>query len=205
VPTTPASGERIAGKLLDHGPDNYRHDPSEEGSYFVRIGIPGGYREIWGKDIERAVAKSLTQPELGDEVILLRTGRDAVTVKRPERDAEGQVRHKDVDVYRNRWVIEKRELFEHRAAAAHAVRDESLAPQAAVRQHPELAGTYLNLRAAELAAQRLRDPQDQKRFVSQVRTALADAIERGEPLQPVRLRERESLRRETLRTPLSRE
>ena len=63
----------------------------------------------------------------------------------------------------------------------------------------------LNLRAAELAAQRLRDPQDQKRFVSQVRTAVADAIEHGEPLQPVRLRERESVRREQDRSPLSRQ
>jgi len=102
-------------------------------------------------------------------------------------------------------VIEKREFFEQRAAAAQVVRDESVAPQAAVRQHPELAGTYLNLRAAELAVQRLRDPQDQKRFVSQVRSVLAEAIERGEPLQPVRLRERESLRREKDRAPLSRE
>jgi hypothetical protein len=49
---------------------------------------------------------------------------------------------------------------------------------------------YLNLRAAELASRGLRDPQNQRRFVAQVRGALADDIERGEPLQPVRLRER---------------
>ena len=36
----------------------------------------------------------------------------------------------------------------------------------------------------------LRDQEDQKRLVAQVRAALADDIERGEPLQPVRLRER---------------
>ena len=59
-----------------------------------------------------------------------------------------------------------------------------------MRRHPELAGTYLNLRAAELASRALRDPEDQRRFVAQVRSALADDIERGEPLQPVRLRER---------------
>lgn len=35
-----------------------------------------------------------------------------------------------------------------------------------------LAGTYLNLRATELAAERLPDPEDQKRLVFQVRTAL---------------------------------
>jgi len=45
------------------------------------------------------------------------------------------------------------------------------------------------VRAAELAARALRDSQDQRRFVAQVRGALADEIEQGEPLQPVRLRE----------------
>jgi hypothetical protein len=59
-----------------------------------------------------------------------------------------------------------------------------------VREHPELRGTYLNLRAAELASKALRDREDQRRFVAQVRSALADDIERGEPLQPVRMRER---------------
>ena len=197
--------ERYVGRLLDHGKDTYLHDPDAEPSYFVRLGIPGGYREIWGKDIERAVAKSLTQPQLGDEVILRRTGRDPVTVKRAETDSQGQMKHKEVEAYRNRWVIERREFFEQRAAAAQMIRDASIRAQDGVREHPQLAGTYLNLRAAELAAQRLRDPQDQKRFVSQVRAALADAIERGEPLQPVRLRERESLRREKDRAPLIRE
>lgn len=189
---TPSKEERHVGRLLDHGKDTYLHDPDAEPSYFVRLGLAGGYREVWGKDLERAVAKSLTQPEIGDEVILQRTGRDNVTVKRAERDAQGQVVEKEIETYRNRWVLEKREFFEQRAEAAQIVRDEAIGPREAVRDRPELAGTYLNLRAAELAAQRLRDPEDQKRFVAQVRGALAAGIERGEPLQPVRLRERTS-------------
>ena len=182
--------ERIVGKLLDHGRDAYRHDPTQDPSYFVRLQTRDGPREVWGKDIERAVAKSLTQPQVGDEVILQRGGRDAVTVQRRARDSEGQLKEKAVEVYRNRWVIEKREFFEQRATAARLVRDEAIGPREGVRQHPELAGTYLNLRAAELAARALRDSEDQKRFVAQVRSALADGIARGEPLQPVRLRER---------------
>jgi putative DNA primase/helicase len=191
APATAAQpSEQIAGRLLDHGRDAYRHDPNEDPSYFVRVKTRDGIREIWGKDIERAVTKSLTQPQIGDEVVLQRTGRDAVTVKRQERDPEGQFRSKNVEVFRNRWVIEKQSFFEARVAAAQLVRDEGVAAREAVREHPELAGTYLNLRAAELASRRLRDPQDRRRFVSQVRSALADDIERGEPLQPVRLRER---------------
>ena len=186
----PGPRERIMGKLLDHGRDAYRHDPNEDPSYFVRLKTRDGTREIWGKDIERAVSKSLTQPQIGDEVVLLRTGRDLVTVKRPERGADGQLTPKEVDAFRNRWVIEKQSFFEARAAAAGVVRDAAVEPREAVRQRPELAGTYLNLRAAELASRSLRDPEDRRRFVAQVRTALADGIARGEPLQPVRLRER---------------
>jgi Large polyvalent protein-associated domain 7 len=182
--------ERVVGTLLDHGRDCYRHDPNEEPSYFVRLQTKEGTREILGKDIERAVAKSLTQPQVGDPVILQRAGRDAVTVKRQERRSDGQLTEKNVDVFRNRWVLEKQEFFEERAAAAQLVRNESIAARDAVRQHPELTGTYLNLRAAELASRALRDPDDQRRFVAQVRGALADDVERGEPLQPVRLRDR---------------
>jgi hypothetical protein len=181
---------RIAGRLLDHGRDAYRHDPNEDPSYFVRLQTRDGPREIWGKDIERAVAKSLTQPQRGDEVIVQRTGRHAVTVQRQEKDADGKVQSSPVDVYRNRWVIEKRQFFDERSEAARTVRDEAIKPREAVRKHPELAGAYLSLRAAELAARGLRDSEDQRRFVAQVRRMLADDIERGEPLQSFRLRER---------------
>ena len=56
------------------------------------------------------------------------------------------------------------------------------------------------LRAAELAARSLRDPQDQRRFVAKVRELLADDIQRGEPMTPVRLRER--VRRQSRDVPL---
>ena len=201
----PNPQERIAGRLLEHGRDSYRHDPNEEPSYFVRLQTLQGPREVWGKDIERAVAKSLTQPKVGDEVILRRTGREAVTVRRSEKDPEGQVAPREVEVYRNRWVIEKREFFEERDTAASTLRDASVEPREGTQKHPELAGSYLSLRAAELVSRRMRDPQDQLRFVALVRGALADSIARGEPLQPVRLRERAPLRQSSVRQAPERE
>ena len=66
----------------------------------------------------------------------------------------------------------------------------ALTPKQAARRHPELVGTYLQMHAAQLAARRFRDPQDQEKFVNLVRTALADAVARGEPLPPVRLKEK---------------
>jgi putative DNA primase/helicase len=185
-----APRERIAGRLLDHGRDAYRHDPQHEMSYFVRVETRDGKREVWGKDLERAMSKSLTQPQIGDEVILQKTGRDAVTVKRAERDASGELQPKELETHRNRWVVEKREFFDERARAAQVIRDATIDPRTAVRQHPQLAGTYMNLKAAELAAQRLSNPDDRRRFVALVRGVLADDIELGAPLQPVYLRER---------------
>jgi Large polyvalent protein-associated domain 7 len=185
-----APAQRIAGKLLEHGRDAYRHDPKEEMSYFVSVQTREGRREIWGKDLERAMTKSLTQPQIGDDVVLQKNGRDAVTVKRQERDGDGQLKEKAVETHRNRWVIEKSAFFSQREHAAQVIRDTSIDAHTAVREHPELAGTYLNLKAAELAARALRDAEDRRRFLAQVRIALADDIERGEPMQPVRLRER---------------
>lgn len=191
-PPTDPPRERIVGRLLDHGRDAYRHDPNEEMSYFVRVETRDGQREIWGKDLERVVTKSLTQPQLGDEVILQKIGRDVVTVKRAERDDQGRLLgERDVETHRNRWVIEKSSFFDERAAAAQVVRDPTIEARTAVRDHPELTGTYLSLRAGELAAQQyLQDAEDRRRFVALLRAALAAEVERGEPLQPVRLRER---------------
>jgi hypothetical protein len=50
--------------------------------------------------------------------------------------------------------------------------------RAAVQQHLELAGTHLNLRTAELASSALRDPEEQRRFVGEARSALADDVHR---------------------------
>ena len=66
----------------------------------------------------------------------------------------------------------------------------ALIPSKPARRHPELVGTYLQMHAAQIAARQLRDPVDQERFVSYVRSALADAVARGEPLPPVRLKEK---------------
>lgn len=109
-----------------------------------------------------------------------------MTVKRPVRDGQGILATRDATVYRNRWVMEKKEFFEERARTAQAVRDVVIKAQEAVRQRPELAP----LRDAVLAARSLRDPESQAQFVSRIRHALADGIQSGEPLITVRVRER---------------
>lgn len=179
----------ITGTLLDHGQAHYRHDPNGPMSYFVRIETSRGEREIWGVDLERAFRESLTRPTIGDVVGLRAVGKEPVTVKSPKRDAGGKViGERERLTHRNRWLVEQRDFFAARAHAARTLRDETVDPRDAVKLHPELAGTYVQLRAAELAARRIRDPEDQRTFVATVRRALADTVERGEPLTPVRLK-----------------
>jgi hypothetical protein len=103
---------------------------------------------------------------------------------------------REIETHRNAWIVEKRDFFRERAQASRVLRDPSVDRHAAVKQHPELLGTYLQLHAAELAAKTLRDPEDQRRFVASVRTALADSVARGEPLATVPLKETTAQRRE---------
>lgn len=186
------------GRLVDHGSAHYLHDPRNDMSYFVRIETPGGERDIWGIDLHRALNQALTRPQIGDEVGLRSLRQDAVKVSRREYDDEGHVvGKKELGAHRNAWIVEKRDFFRERAQAARVLRDPSVDRQAAVQQHPELLGTYLQLRAAELAAKTLRNPEDQRRFVASVRTALADSVARGEPLATVPLKEPAAQRRES--------
>jgi Large polyvalent protein-associated domain 7 len=194
-------GGLLTGRLADHGRATYRHGPREPMSYFVKLETPRGNRIIWGVDLERAFKESLTKPQVGDEVGLCAVRQDAVKVRTHERDDLGQVIARDLDAHRNHWIFEKRAFFESRAEAARTVRDATVHPKQAVQKHPELVGTYLQVRAAELAAKQFRDPQDRELFVAKVRSALADSVARGEPLPPVRLRERAAERAPTSRMP----
>ena len=180
-------GTLITGRLLEYGRDTYKHEPSEALSYFVKLETARGERTVWGVDLERAIKESLTKPGIGEEVGLRAVREEPVTVKARRQDAQGL---EDIAAHRNRWIIEKRGFFEVRAQAASVVRNPEIDPKDAVRRHPELASTYFHLKGAEeVALKRIRDPQDQRKFVSLVRAALADSVERGEPLQPARLRE----------------
>jgi hypothetical protein len=182
----------IAGRLVDHGRANYRHNPKEPMSYYVRVETERGDREIWGVDLERAFRESLSRPTLGDQVTVRAQGRDPVSVSALERDSEGRVVGKqEIATHRNRWTVERSDFLAERAAAAEAFRDARVAPAEAIKAHPELQGSYLILQAAKLGAERdIPNPEDRERFVARARVQIAEAIERGEPLEPVRLRER---------------
>ena len=161
-------------------------------SYYVRIETTQGDREIWGVDLERAFRESLSRPTIGDEVTVRSDVREPVTVTSAERDADGRVvGQREISTHRNRWIIERNDFLAERTQAARTFRDTAISAAQGVKAHPELEGSYLQLQAAKLGSERdIRNPADRARFVERVRWAIAAAIERGEPLEPVRLRER---------------
>ena len=185
----PAAADRVyRGRLVDHGIDRYQFDPRKEESYYVILDTPDrGEQMIWGKDLQRAIEQSLSKPREGQEVVVRQLGAKPVTVSRPVRDPEGQViTQTRVKTHRNRWVVETDEFLRERERLAEVVRDVGIDPKRAVSQHPELAGTYGELHAARLVAlqQHYRNPSDIDRFVNRTREAIAQEIERGEPLSP---------------------
>jgi hypothetical protein len=186
-------GALLLGKLLDHGRAPYNQDPKAAMSYFVKLKTAVGERVIWGVDFERAVKESTTKPQTGDEVGLRSLRQEKVKI--PACDAAGRVTGEgEVERVRNRWILEKSEFFEVRAAAARSIQGPAVSARQAVRQHPELVGSYVAVHAAELVAKRMRDPEDRARFVATVRAALAESVARGEPQPAVRLRDRAKAR-----------
>jgi hypothetical protein len=184
-------GTVFIGRLLDHGRDTYRHDPREQSSYYVRLQTKDGEREVWGVDLERALRDSLSNARTGDEVTVRAVSREPVTVPKRERDAAGRViGATSVTTHRNDWIVERSEFLAGREAAARTFRDPTISAQEAVKRHPELQGSYLKLQAVKLGAERdFKNAQERERLMARARVLIAQSIERGEPLEPVRLRE----------------
>jgi hypothetical protein len=180
----------MVGRLEAFGRAPYQFRAQESDSYYLKVLTPRGERVLWGKDLERALQSSLTQPKVGDQIGARRVGREAVTIVARERDAEGRViRQSEQLAHRQRWVVEKVQFFAERARLAHRVRDAQADVRDTVRSHPELISTFLSLRGAEaIAERRIADPKDRLRFLALVREAMAGSIQSGEPLPAVKLR-----------------
>ena len=191
VPIEPRTslGELIGGTLIAHGPAAYRFNLREEPSYFVRIHMGDSQRIIWGRDLQTAIERSATKPEVGEEIGLVRLSSNSLGAKASEQPAKAALPGGQTPSARHQyWIFEKREFFEVRAGAARTLRDVAITPQDGVRRYPELTGAYLSVRAAEIAARALQHVEDRTLFVKMVRDELAETIARGEPWPRVRMR-----------------
>jgi hypothetical protein len=181
---TPDEGRSYRGILRDHGAAHYKHDPKEAMNYYVKLDSPSGQQVIWGKDFERAINESLSGVKQGDHVTVQHAGERTVTVPRRRQDAQGNfVREEEVTAYRNRWIVETRDFLRQREQVSRVVRDANIPVEEAIKKHPNLVGTYMELHAAKLAAGELyTHEEDRTKFLARVRNQLADEIARGERL-----------------------
>jgi hypothetical protein len=189
-PPRSASDTLVLGVLLKHGRAPYGFQRGGEPSYFVTVKTERGERTLWGRGLERAIFESRTQPQLGEAVGVRENGIRPMTVVMRERNRQGEVVSVNrVDTPRGHWVIERRDWFDERVAAADALRDARMSRREAIRNHPELLGAYWALESAgKVAEARIRNPESRERFVQLVRETLAHAIERGEPIADPRTR-----------------
>lgn len=95
------------GRLLAHGPAPYEHKPDEKENYFVTLKTINGEQTIWGVDLARAI--EVGGAKLGDDLALTYRGKETVTVRTNERDANGRLTGKQVatEVDRNTWKVGK--------------------------------------------------------------------------------------------------
>jgi hypothetical protein len=186
-------GKLTVGRLVEHGRANYQFRASESPSYFVRVVNLRGEQVLWGKDLERAIEEAETRPKVGDQIGARRIGRESVTVTDRRLDSEGRViSQTEKRAHRSHWVVEKVKFFADRQRLARQLRDSQLEARETVREHPELKSTFLSIQAAqEFAKQKIKDPNDRERFMTQLRAVMAGSIQKGEPLPEIRMRDRE--------------
>lgn len=185
---------RYSGELIAHGKANYNFDEREDPSYYVKIKTEKGVEVVWGADLPRALDEAGGQ--IGEPITLDFMGKKPVTVKAKERDEAGKVvGEKEITTHRNTWNIRRAEQFMTRPAAE------------VVAQHPDLASSAGAVAAAEAAAREGKivtsdgkpvSKETAERFVEATRSTVAKAIEKGAPIQGVKVQaeEREQVRNE---------
>jgi putative DNA primase/helicase len=182
------ANELITGKLVDHGPAPYQHNPKEPMSYFVRIETERGDRDLWGVDLERAFRHSLSNPGIGNEIGIRAVGKEAVTVWAAKRDARGQeIGREELETHRNQWSVERKEFLDQREDMAAVFRDPSISASEGIKRHAGLEGSYRKLEMGQVHAQeQYNSATHRTQFVDHLREYLAKSIEYGQPLEPAR-------------------
>lgn len=175
----------MRGVLLAHAAAPYQFDPMQRMSYYARVQTEVGERTLWGSDLERALAESRSGAQIGDEVVLSQRGARPVTVRVPERNAQGElVGEKKLVAHRMGWSVEKVQYIESLARKADMLRSGTVAASAVLAQYPDLTGAVTGMKLAEQFAQRLTPrADDQARVVQAIRSGLADAIAQGQQIK----------------------
>jgi hypothetical protein len=187
----------IEGTLLSHGVARYHFDSNQPLSYVAKIKTSEGERMVWGVGLREAIQQSRSRVDIGDEVVLQRIGKKPVEVMVEKRDSFGNEKMEKVVRQRAIWRVESRAWHATRDQADEAASDlpGSPRPPRSDRSAPQsiaaLSDTRLAMRAAELlAADRLKDPEDRRRFVDAVAARFAEELAKGHAIPQPQLRPR---------------
>ncbi len=191
--SSPPRGQRgqiITGRLQEHGKANYQFQPDGSPSYYLTLITSRGPETLWGTDLERAVARSESQPKIGSMVGVQRVGSDAVKI--PTRDGE-HTSDRQRTFYRARWRVEEVTYLAKSMKDAERAVKSRLEDKRAMAERPELRSAFISLRVAQQYAERnIRDPVDRELFVTRVKAVMAASVRNGAPVPEPRVADNRS-------------
>jgi putative DNA primase/helicase len=201
----------IAGTLIAHGADHYKHDKKESKSYYAKVNVGGKEMTYWGVDLERAINESQSNTKVGDAIKLKNIGQELVSIKVDTLDENGKkIGQETKTVNRNSWIVEKAESFdairkqegvEKPKQAATTGHPDALHEQAeafrvgkviehkVIEQMPQLAAAIAVSKLGEKIAQQalatgaLRSQDEVDTMVHLIRDGLATALKNGKHIK----------------------
>ena len=102
----------VYGTFIAAGRDHYKHDPTENVSFYLKVQTSAAEKTYWGVGLEDALIESRTVVRVGDEIGIQQLRRVPVNVPVSVKDEHGQVIGQETKaLHRNEWAVEKRAYF----------------------------------------------------------------------------------------------
>lgn len=171
----------VRGVLLEAAAAPYRFDPAARRSFYVLLRTEVGERRLWGADLEAALQRAVSQPRIGDEVVVLPLGTQPVRLRVPAEDGyKDAVGEERMRAQRRRWRIETQDHTHMLAQEAQHLRVERTLSAETMRRDPRLTYAMAGLQLAAQYARRLTvDPHSQQQLLASIRHRIADALVDG--------------------------
>lgn len=171
----------VRGVLLEAAEAPYRFDPAARRSFYVLLRTEVGERRLWGAGLEAALQRAVSQPRIGDEVVVLPLGTKPVRLRVPAQDGHADaVGEERVLAQRRQWRIETQDHMHMLAQEAQQLRADRTPSPGTMQRDPRLTYAMAGLRLAAQYAQRLTaDPRSQQQLLASIRHRIADALADG--------------------------
>ena len=158
------AGDWVPGWLQRAQKAPFHHLHGESDSFYVRLKTSHGIREIWGKDLERALEQSRSNARIGDAVAVRITRIDRFVATLDDgRQEEREYRHFEVE--RAVFVVKQQK-------AARQILREPITDERAKKEGRVASATTLIVSAADMLADAYRlPPRYRQTFIDKVRAA----------------------------------